>query len=114
MAWSTEVADATSEVAFIGLGNMGGPMALNVVRAGHPTSVFDLDADKIAPLVEAGALPATDAAAAVRGARTILTSLPGPRQVEAISDVILDNSAPGTVWADLSTSDSTTASAIAS
>ncbi len=60
-------------IAFIGLGNMGGPMALNLVRAGYRLSVFDLVPSAVQTLVEAGATAAATAAEAVR------------REVEAVT-----------------------------
>ncbi|MBN3817699.1 NAD(P)-binding domain-containing protein, partial [Paraburkholderia sp. Se-20369] len=43
------------EIAFIGLGNMGGPMAANLLKAGHALTVFDLDARAVDTAVRAGA-----------------------------------------------------------
>ncbi|EMV7023988.1 NAD(P)-binding domain-containing protein, partial [Burkholderia multivorans] len=43
------------DIAFIGLGNMGGPMAANLLRAGHALTVFDLDAHAVDAAVRAGA-----------------------------------------------------------
>lgn len=92
-------------VAFIGLGNMGGPMARNIVAAGFDTTVTDLDARKVAALVDAGARAAPDAPSAVTTADVVLTSLPGPEQVRAIGEVILPVMVPGAIWVDLSTND---------
>ena len=57
-----------ASIAFIGLGNMGGPMALNLLRAGHTLHVFDLSASAVQTLVDAGAHAAASAAAAVAAA----------------------------------------------
>lgn len=92
-------------VAFIGLGNMGGPMARNIVAAGFDTTVTDLDARKVAALVDAGATAAPDAPSAVAAADVVLTSLPGPDQVRMIGDLIIPAMVPGAIWADLSTND---------
>ena len=51
-----------ASIAFIGLGNMGGPMALNLLRAGHTLHVFDLSASAVQTLVDAGAHAAASAA----------------------------------------------------
>jgi 3-hydroxyisobutyrate dehydrogenase-like beta-hydroxyacid dehydrogenase len=100
-------------VAFIGLGNMGGPMACNIVAAGFDTVVADLDGAKVARVVEAGAAAAADAKSAVVGADVVLTSLPGPKQVRAIADQILPVMEPGSTWIDLSTNDLETARYVA-
>ncbi|MEO7369984.1 MAG: NAD(P)-dependent oxidoreductase [Ilumatobacteraceae bacterium] len=92
-------------VAFIGLGNMGGPMALNIVAAGFDTVVSDLDGAKVARVVSAGATAAPDAATAVAGADIVLTSLPGPKHVHAIADQIIPLMTSGSIWVDLSTND---------
>ena len=57
-----------AKVAFVGLGNMGGPMAINLVKAGHTVTVFDLSEAACAQLREAGAGVADSAAAAAQGA----------------------------------------------
>ncbi|AZY49134.1 3-hydroxyisobutyrate dehydrogenase [Bordetella avium] len=71
-----------SSIAFIGLGNMGAPMALNLVKAGHSLVVFDLLADAVQRLTEAGARAATSASAAVDGADIVITMLPASKHVE--------------------------------
>lgn len=53
-----------AKIGFIGLGNMGGPMAANLVKAGHEVAVFDLSADAVAQLVSEGASAADSAQAA--------------------------------------------------
>ncbi|MDP4651759.1 MAG: NAD(P)-binding domain-containing protein, partial [Haliea sp.] len=57
-----------AHVAFIGLGNMGGPMAANLVRAGHSVTVFDLSAEACQQLADLGATVAASASEAVRAA----------------------------------------------
>ena len=54
-------------VGFIGLGNMGGPMARNLINAGHSLKVYDLDEDKVHMLVQAGATRAQSVAEAAAG-----------------------------------------------
>ncbi len=58
-------------VGFIGLGNMGGPMAGHVAAADHEVAVYDTQADRIAPLVDAGARGASSPADAARGAELV-------------------------------------------
>ena len=81
-------------------------MALNVVRAGYPVTVFDKDAAKAAALLEHGGVGAASAAAAVADAEVVMTSLPGPVEIQqlAFSEGLLDAMRVGAVWIDLSTS----------
>lgn len=71
-------------IAFIGLGNMGGPMALNLLKAGFQLRVFDLSAAAMEAVCAAGADPAESALAAVRDAEIVITMLPASRHVEAL------------------------------
>jgi len=73
-----------SRIAFIGLGNMGGPMAANLVRAGHAVQAFDLSEAACAAARQAGAAIAPSAAAAVQGAAVVISMLPASRHVEAL------------------------------
>ena len=94
-------------IGFIGLGNMGGPMALNLMKAGHDLRVHDVRAEAAAPHLEKGAGRAETPRAAAQGAELILTSLPGPQEVEAVAlaeNGILHGAAEGAIYADLSTS----------
>jgi 3-hydroxyisobutyrate dehydrogenase len=101
-----------SNVAFIGLGNMGGPMAVNLVKAGHSVTVFDLSAAACEQLREAGAAVADSAAAAVAGVDYVISMLPAGKHVAAtyLGDegllAILDAS---TTVLDCSTIDAATA-----
>ena len=97
-------------IGFIGLGNMGGPMALNLIKAGHTLTVFDMRRDAAKPHLAAGAKWADDVASVTRGAEIVMTSLPGPPEVEAVAlgpGGILEAAQPGTVYADLSTNSPT-------
>lgn len=92
-------------VLFIGLGNMGDPMARNLLAAGFDLTVADLDPDKVARLEELGATAAQSIVHAGASADVVLTSLPGPAQVEAVSEELFATLRPGTIWIDLSTND---------
>ncbi len=95
----------TTRVLFVGLGNMGGPMARNVLSAGFDVTVFDLDSARSAELVAAGAIEATSIAAVGAEMDVVMTSLPGPPQVEAVGAELLAAMRPDTIWIDLSTND---------
>ncbi|ARU87511.1 3-hydroxyisobutyrate dehydrogenase [Pseudomonas sp. M30-35] len=71
-------------IAFIGLGNMGLPMARNLLRAGHSLRVFDLVEDAVAALAKEGATAAQSAHDAVLGAETVISMLPASRHVEGL------------------------------
>jgi 3-hydroxyisobutyrate dehydrogenase len=83
------------KIAFIGLGAMGGPMAANLQRAGHELQVYDVRR------VEGFAGLKSSAAAAVHGCEVLFTSLPGPVEVESLSNEV--STGEDTVWFDLST-----------
>lgn len=70
------------KIAFIGLGNMGAPMALNLVKAGRQLAVYDLLPAGIAQLTAAGAQSAGSAKDAVAGADIVVTMLPASQHVE--------------------------------
>ena len=71
-------------VAFIGLGNMGGPMATNLVKAGHDVTVFDLSQAACDELQDAGASVAESAAAAARGVDYVISMLPAGKHVAGV------------------------------
>lgn len=73
-----------SKIAFIGLGNMGAPMALNLVKAGHEVAVFDLVAAAMEAVVKAGARGARSAADAASGAQVVISMLPASQHVESL------------------------------
>ena len=62
-----------AKIAFIGLGNMGGPMAANLVKGQHQVTAFDLSAAALGGAVEKGAKKAASAAEAVKGAEVVVT-----------------------------------------
>lgn len=95
-----------SRIAFIGLGNMGGPMALNLLKAGHELVVFDLVPAAVKALADAGAQAAPDARAAVKGADVAITMLPASRHVEGLylgETDLLAHIAPSTLVIECST-----------
>jgi 2-hydroxymethylglutarate dehydrogenase len=95
---------ATS-VGFIGVGNMGNPMALNVLKAGFPMTVFDMNPKAMANLLDAGARKAGSASEVVDGSEIVLTSLPASPDVEAVylgPGGLVDRAKPGTILVDLS------------
>lgn len=95
-----------SHIAFIGLGNMGAPMALNLVKAGYTLSVFDLVPAAVKILTDAGAKAATSAGDAVQGANVVISMLPASRHVEGLylgPDGLLQALAPNTLVIDCST-----------
>jgi len=71
-------------ILFIGVGNMGNPMAANLIKAGYPLIVHDLDASKAKNLIEMGAKWASDLVSEAKVADVLMTSLPGPVQVRAL------------------------------
>lgn len=93
------------KIAFIGLGSIGHPMARNLVKAGHAVTVHDLDRSRAADLLDMGAAWADSPAEAVAGAEALMTSLPGPKQVEAVMSDAGPTLRPGSIWCDLTTSD---------
>ncbi|QDG71815.1 3-hydroxyisobutyrate dehydrogenase [Janthinobacterium tructae] len=93
-------------IAFIGLGNMGAPMARNLVAAGFHVSVFDLAPAAVASLVEAGATAAASASAAVQTADAVITMLPANKHVQELylgAGGVLDSAKPGALFIDCST-----------
>ncbi|TMP78927.1 3-hydroxyisobutyrate dehydrogenase [Pseudoalteromonas phenolica] len=73
-----------AKIGFIGLGNMGGPMAINLVKAGHEVRVFDLSPDAIATLVEAGATAVNAVEEVCDNADFVVSMLPAGKHVKAI------------------------------
>ena len=99
-----------SEIAFIGLGNMGGGMAANLAKAGHRVRAFDLSADALARAAAAGCVAAPAAADAVAGADIIVTMLPAGKHVAAVYEGdVFPHAEAGTLLIDCSTIDVATA-----
>lgn len=105
-----------AHTAFIGIGNMGGPMARNLVSSGQAVKVFDLSPAAMQVPVDAGALPSQSAGSAVEGAATVITMLPEGKHVKAAymdEGGIFDHAESGTLFVDCSTIDVTTAREVA-
>jgi 3-hydroxyisobutyrate dehydrogenase len=97
-------------IGFIGLGNMGLPMASNLVRAGHTVRGYDLVPQACEAARSAGVEVVADAALAVRDAGIVLTMLPAGRHVLGIyKETLLSAARPGTLFVDCSTIDVTEA-----
>ncbi len=94
-------------IGFIGLGNMGGGMSLNIQKAGYPLVVNDLREEAALPLLEGGARLANTPAEVAELSDIVFTSLPGPKEVEAVAmgdSGVLEGIRPGSVYVDLSSS----------
>ncbi len=97
-------------IGFIGLGNMGGPMALNLLKAGHTLLVNDIQRDRADAHLAGGARWAATPAEAAASSELVFTSLPGPKEVEAVAlgeNGILSRIESAGVYADLSTNSPT-------
>ena len=93
-------------IGFIGTGNIGNPMARQLIRGGHQLVVFDLRAEAMENLLELGAEPAASAAEVASRCSVVFTSLPGPPQIDAATsgpDGIIAGASPGDIHIDLST-----------
>ena len=101
-----------ANIAFLGLGNMGGPMAKNLIAAGHTLTVFDLVEEACAALAAAGADVAASAAEAAEGADVVISMLPAGRHVAATflgDEGLLARVGKDTLILDASTIDAATA-----
>ncbi|TLX08501.1 3-hydroxyisobutyrate dehydrogenase [Rhizobium sp. MHM7A] len=94
-----------ARIAFIGLGNMGGPMAANLVKAGHEVLGFDLAASVLKAAEASGVKPAGHASQAVKDAEIVISMLPQGRHVLTAWTDILQTAAQGTLVIDCSTID---------
>jgi 3-hydroxyisobutyrate dehydrogenase len=99
-----------ASIAFIGLGNMGGGMAANLVKAGHEVRAFDLSEAALAKAAANGCARAESAVAAVADAEVVVTMLPAGRQVRDVYESAVIGTAPATaLLIDCSTIDVATA-----
>ena len=94
-------------IAFIGLGNMGAPMAANLIKAGHAVTGFDTQARP------EGVTMAASAADAAQGADVVITMLPNGAILRAVADQVIPAMRPGAVLCDCSTVDVDSAKAVA-
>ena len=104
------------KIGFIGLGNMGGPMARNLLKAGHEVTVFDVVKPNVDALVARGAAAAGSAKLAAAHAALVITMLPSSPHVKGVylgDDGVLSGAAPGTTLVDSSTIDPGTAREVA-
>ncbi|HCH33187.1 MAG TPA: 3-hydroxyisobutyrate dehydrogenase [Oceanospirillaceae bacterium] len=101
-----------TQIAFIGLGNMGGPMAANLVKAGHQVTAFDFVQAALDTFVEAGGVAAGSAMEAIKDAQVVVSMLPAGKHVAGLylgSDGLLANLPKGSLVVDSSTIDVETA-----
>jgi len=103
-----------AKIAFVGVGNMGGPMARNLLKAQDQVSAFDLSAAALRPVVEAGAKAAGSAREAVGGADVVITMLPAGQHVRTVylGDGVLKAAGKDTLLIDCSTIDIESARAV--
>jgi 3-hydroxyisobutyrate dehydrogenase len=103
-----------ARVGFIGVGHMGGPMARNLVRAGHSVKVYDLSEEAVNFAVQAGATAAQSLQDAARGVEFVITMVPQGDNVRAVflGEGVLAAAERGTVLIDSSTIDVETARAV--
>jgi len=101
-----------ARIGFIGVGNMGGPMALNLIKAGHQVQAFDLVAEALARVGEAGAEVKASANDTAAGVDVVVTMLPAGKHVAQVylgDDGILAAAGADTLFIDSSTIDVATA-----
>ena len=102
-------------IGFIGLGNMGGPMASHIIAAGHAVTVYDVRREAAHPHLQNGAQWVDSPRTVAATSEITFTSLPGPKEVEAVAlgeGGILQGAQPDSVYIDLSTSSPTLIRAI--
>lgn len=96
----------STKVAFLGLGNMGRPMAANCVKAGFDVNLYDVVPASVAEAAKAGGTPCADIASAVRDAHIVFTMLPSNKTVEDLYlgyGRLFDNTRKGALLIDSST-----------
>ena len=94
-----------ANITFIGLGNMGGPMVANLVKAGHKVIAFDLVAASRDQAKSDGAAIADSGAAAAKGADVVVTMLPAGKHVLGVWNEVIPSMTKGTLIIDCSTID---------
>lgn len=100
-------------IGFIGLGNMGLPMSLNLIKAGHQLTGFDLNADAVQSFAAAGGHVAADAASAAQAGEVVITMLPAGAQVRQVYSEAILPSVKDALLIDCSTIDVDTAREVA-
>jgi len=95
------------KVGFIGIGTMGGHMALNVRAKGHDVAVNDVREAAAGPHLKAGCTWANSAREVAEACDVVFTSLPGPKEVQQVAEELLAGMRKGTAWFDLSTNSPT-------
>ncbi|WP_260483539.1 3-hydroxyisobutyrate dehydrogenase [Sphingomicrobium flavum] len=102
-----------AKIAFIGLGNMGGGMAANLVKAGHDVAAFDLSEAALERARGNGCSIVADAGDAVKGADAVVTMLPAGKHVAAVYEAsVIPNASKDAILLDCSTIDVATARAV--
>ena len=104
-------------IGFIGLGNMGGPMAKNLLKSGHTVHAFDLSQAALAEVVNAGGVAATTAAEACEKAEVVISMLPAGKHVQSVyqgEGGLLAQLVEGALVLDASTIDAETAREVGS
>ncbi len=105
-----------ARIGFIGVGNMGGPMALNLLNAGHNVKVFDLSEAAVQTCVDAGGEAASSASDAAKGVSIIVSMLPKGDHVRGVylgDEGALAAADEGSLFIDCSTIDVDTAREVA-
>ncbi|MCA0050957.1 3-hydroxyisobutyrate dehydrogenase [Mesorhizobium sp. B283B1A] len=92
-------------IAFIGLGNMGNPMAANLVKAGYTVNGFDLVPENLTVAKEHGVVVMANALAAVKDANVVITMLPAGKHVLSVYEDIAPKAKKGALFIDSSTID---------
>ncbi|MEM7343120.1 MAG: NAD(P)-dependent oxidoreductase [Chloroflexota bacterium] len=98
----------TPQIAFIGTGNMGRPMIMELLKKGYPVKVYDKFREAAEPVVAAGAIWTNTPKETAIGSDVVITCLPLPTHVREVivgEQGALEGMAPGTTWIDLSTTD---------
>lgn len=105
------------KIAFIGLGNMGGPMASNLIKSGHQVCVYDLFPEAVNKLVAQGARTTNDVSSCVKDAQFIISMLPAGKHVNDLyigENGLIEHIEPGTLVIDSSTIDKGTVLSVSS
>jgi 3-hydroxyisobutyrate dehydrogenase len=105
-----------AKIGFIGVGNMGGPMALNLLNAGHSVKVFDLSKEAVQICVDAGGEATASASEAAKDVNIVVSMLPKGDHVRGVylgDGGALDAANEGTLFIDCSTIDVATAREVA-